>query len=176
MRVEPCGVPLLMGDGVVHPPTDCGMEWSPEWGMKKTSTLFKYPLAHPAEIWYNRWRHGAKALQPTNRTRKEQKMSKRLKSINGHSVANALGYVFDGCHKFYIVEDNEDMETVKREWMPDEVILPLDESMVEAFRKSCPFRFVMNWKLDAEIVPQSAVKVVFEYEDGSTEVWKEYAV
>jgi hypothetical protein len=95
-------------------------------------------------------------------------MSKKIVKINGYDVRKALGYVYDGCHKFYIIEDEADKKEALDSWGAP--VAPLTDDMFHLFLKSCPLRFVSNWKLDKDIIPQSDElekdsPVEFEFED-----------
>lgn len=72
---------------------------------------------------------------------------------------NAESFAFDGCHKFYILNDPDSVEEA-REYEYD--IYPIS-SLPEAFVCSCPLRFINEWGGDFNtIVGQCANKVVFE--------------
>ena len=105
---------------------------------------------------------------------RNEAMSKRITKINGHHVGNALGYVYDGCHKFYIVEDETDKQEAFEMWGAS--VAPLTDDMFREFLKSCPLRFVYNWKLTDCIVPQTCDMdedevVEFEFEDGTVGIY-----
>ena len=92
-------------------------------------------------------------------------MSKKITTINGRYVGNALGYVFDGCHKFYIVEDEADRQTALKSWGVEPK--PLTDDMFRKFLLSCPPRFIETVKLE-KVVPQTCEadqEVEFEFED-----------
>ena len=99
-------------------------------------------------------------------------MSKKIVKINGHDVRKALGYVYDGCHKFYIVEDEADKKEAFD--MSGADVEPLTDDMFRKFLKSCPMRFIQNWKLDKYIIPQvfdMDSPVEFEFEDGTIGIY-----
>lgn len=101
-------------------------------------------------------------------------MSKKIVKINGYDVSKALGYVYDGCHKFYIIEDEADKKEAFDNW-GDEPRPLTDDDMFHKFLKSCPLRFVFNWKLTNYIIPQicdmDCAEVEFEFEDGTIGVY-----
>lgn len=100
-------------------------------------------------------------------------MSKKIVKINGHDVSKALGYVYDGCHKFYIIEDEADKKEAFD--MSGADVEPLTDDMFHKFLKSCPLRFIFNWKLTNYIVPQACdmdyAEVEFEFEDGTIGIY-----
>ena len=72
---------------------------------------------------------------------------------------NAESFAFDGCHKFYILNDLK-AEKEAREYEYD--IYPIS-SLPEAFVCSCPLRFIEEWGGECDtIVGQCSNKVVFE--------------
>ena len=95
-------------------------------------------------------------------------MSKKIVKINGYDVSKALGYVYDGCHKFYIIEDEADKKEAFD--MSGADVEPLTDDMFHLFLKSCFLRFVYNWKLDKNIVPQFS-SAEFEFEDGTIGIY-----
>lgn len=58
---------------------------------------------------------------------------------------------YDGCHKIYICESNEDMEEAKNRGFK---IYELNE-LEDLFNKSCPLVFIYNWNLTEYYVGQS---------------------
>ena len=94
---------------------------------------------------------------------------KKIVKIGNRDVSRARGYIFDNCHKFYIIEDERDLEEAEAEATPSAVRLhPLDEGLFSDFQHSCPLRFISNWRLSVMFVPQFSRTVVFTYEDGTT--------
>lgn len=73
--------------------------------------------------------------------------------ISKVSTVDALGFVWDDCHKIYIVEDEDDIQSVRETWNKDETIYKLDR-LPEIWSRSCPLRFISNWKLDKDYVSQ----------------------
>ena len=62
--------------------------------------------------------------------------------INGKVVKHNGYFAYDGCHKIYILEDNEDVENAKNYGY---TIYPIVE-LKEAYKNSCPLRFIDSWK------------------------------
>ena len=69
-------------------------------------------------------------------------------------------FVFDGCHKFYLIskeEDRAEAEGIGYDFYPI-------EKLPKMFWNSCPLRFISKWDLslaDSEIVPQCEAEVIF---------------
>lgn len=78
--------------------------------------------------------------------------------INGREVKGKL-FAFDGCHKIYIIEDEDDYEKA------DELGYNIYdiEDIEEAYNNSCELRFISNWKLNKDYVKQFE-EAVFEEE------------
>ena len=77
--------------------------------------------------------------------------------INNKSVT-CDAFAFDGCHKFYLIQSEEDrIEAVRIGYK----VLPLNE-LAKTFYQSCPLRFVENWALTEGYVPQCEETVTFE--------------
>jgi hypothetical protein len=72
--------------------------------------------------------------------------------INGTEVIGDK-FFFDGCHKIYIIEDSEDIETMETKNWTEEDIYPIDE-LEEIYHDSCSLRFISNCKLDKSYVGQ----------------------
>lgn len=87
-------------------------------------------------------------------------MEKKLLKISGKSVAHALGFFTDGCHKIYVAETKEDVKTMKGYDYGE--MHPMTE-LATTFAASCPLRFISWVNLDKpEIVQQGAKRVTFE--------------
>jgi len=61
-------------------------------------------------------------------------------------------FAFDGSHKLYLLESEEDRQEALE---ADYEILPIEE-LKEVFESCNALRFVSNWKLTRKIVPQFA--------------------
>lgn len=73
---------------------------------------------------------------------------------------DAKEFAFDGCHKIYLIEDEEDKkEAISLEY---DIFLPI-EQLEETFNNACPLRFISNWKLTTTYVAQCEEVVVFDY-------------
>ena len=69
--------------------------------------------------------------------------------INGIEVVGNE-FAYDGCHKIYIIEDENDRNQALEY---DYDILPISE-LLATYNKSCSFRFISNWKLTTNYVKQ----------------------
>lgn len=69
--------------------------------------------------------------------------------INGKEVLGTK-FAYDGCHKIYIIEDDKDlMEALNFNYD----IFPIGK-LEDTYNKSCPLKFISNWKLNNCYVPQ----------------------
>lgn len=69
--------------------------------------------------------------------------------INGIEVLGNT-FAYEGCHKIYICECQCDEEEAIEYGYE---ILPI-EMLEEIWESSCPLRFISNWALDKNYVPQ----------------------
>lgn len=71
-------------------------------------------------------------------------------------------FVYDNCHKIYLVEDKDDIESVKSMWGEDTIFYNIDE-LPRIWEETCPLRFISNWKLDKQIIHQCCgAEFIFE--------------
>ena len=70
-------------------------------------------------------------------------------TINGKKTT-ATRFAYDGCHKIYLLESEEDAaEATSYEYG----ILPISK-LKETFDNSCGLQFISNWGLDKQFVSQ----------------------
>ena len=70
--------------------------------------------------------------------------------INGQET-NAMEFAFEGCHKIYLLEDDQDKhEAIENGGYQ---ILPI-ELLPATWENACELRFISNWKLDKRFVQQ----------------------
>ena len=63
--------------------------------------------------------------------------------INGIPVTGKK-FAYDGCHKIYVIEDDEDLMQAEKAMYK---IYPIKD--IEAcYENSCDLRFISNWKLN----------------------------
>lgn len=69
--------------------------------------------------------------------------------INGKEVVGKQ-FAYDGCHKIYIIEDENDYEKA------DELGYNIYniEDIEEAYNNSCELKFISNWKLNKDYIKQ----------------------
>lgn len=79
--------------------------------------------------------------------------------ISGKKVTQKW-FLFDGCHKFYLLDSNKYTEDIKARGYSDTDIYPIEE-LPYAFYNSCPLRFIENWSDFKTIVPQFRNTVTF---------------
>lgn len=72
--------------------------------------------------------------------------------INNQEV-NGKYFIYDGCHKIYILESGDDFVEATHEGYSIENVHPI-ESIASVFNRSCELRFIRNWKLDRSYVKQ----------------------
>ena len=85
--------------------------------------------------------------------------------VNGQEIIGNK-FVWDKCHKIYIIEDDNDLRECQELW--GTIIFGEDlfniEELERIYNDSCGLRFISNWKLDKQYVKQFEEDVVFEYE------------
>lgn len=69
--------------------------------------------------------------------------------IDGKEI-KAKQFAYDGCHKIYLIEDTDDLKEAKDIGYDIYDIKLLKET----YDDSCSLRFIDNWKLTEQIVPQ----------------------
>ena len=86
-------------------------------------------------------------------------MSGKLMRISGVDVSRARGFIFDGCHKIYLLRKKAEVER----WRADGYDIHPMKELERTFANSCPLRFI-NWAGTLEtVVPQFAQRVTFTY-------------
>lgn len=73
--------------------------------------------------------------------------------VNQYEIDDLALFVYDNCHKIYIVEDKDDIESVKNMWGDYTIFYNIDE-LPKIWEETCPLRFISNWKLDKQFVRQ----------------------
>lgn len=77
-------------------------------------------------------------------------------------------FVWDKCHKIYIIEDDNDLRDCQEMW--GTIIFGEDlfniEELERIYNNSCPLRFISNWKLDKQYVEQFEENVEFSMVKG----------
>lgn len=62
-------------------------------------------------------------------------------------------FAYDGCHKMYVIEDEEDKKTALSYGYEEADFLPIEE-LQSTYHASCDLRFIHNFKLDKTYVGQ----------------------
>lgn len=91
--------------------------------------------------------------------------------IGNVDVSHAKGFVYDGCHKIYILFTDTAVKEEKKLRGGDLVIYPMDE-IEGIYRKTCYLRFIDGIGDDDlySIVPQCRNRVTFTYNTGKSVV------
>jgi len=61
---------------------------------------------------------------------------------------NADLFAYDGCHKIYLIEDDNDKKEAFQHGYDESDIYPISEIQTK-FENSCPLRFISTWKLES---------------------------
>jgi len=69
--------------------------------------------------------------------------------INGKNI-DGKKFAYDGCHKIYVIEDKKD----EKEAIDLCYSILNIKKLPETYYKSCPLRFISNWKLTKKYVEQ----------------------
>ena len=75
-------------------------------------------------------------------------------TINGQT-SPATEFAWDGCHKIYLLDNGDADKNGKAGYK----VLPVSE-LQRVWDQSCPLRFINNWALDKNYVPQCYEKPV----------------
>ena len=68
----------------------------------------------------------------------------------GRYKVKANCFAFDGCHKIYILESENDIQEAKD---LEYEILPISK-VIDAYYESCGLRFISNWQLNKDFARQ----------------------
>lgn len=74
----------------------------------------------------------------------------KTKKINAEKY---LGFVWDGCHKIYLIEKNQNLDDINP--YDREEMQPMDE-LPAVWRKTCPLRFINTYGTLKTIIPQDS--------------------
>lgn len=72
------------------------------------------------------------------------------REINNYDISNINEFAYDGCHKIYLIEDEED----KKQAIETEYMIMKIEDLPRIWAESCSLRFINNWKLTRQYVGQ----------------------
>jgi hypothetical protein len=71
----------------------------------------------------------------------------------------ATHYFFDGCHKIYLIEDDQDKQNFFNMGWTELDIYPIN-TIIDTYECACPLKFIQTCKLKT-IVPQAVSQVTF---------------
>lgn len=96
----------------------------------------------------------------------ETQIKWELIKVGRCSVRKAKGFIWDECHRIYLVPNDASLRKLQAE---GETIYSMVE-LEDIFNDSCPLRFI-NWYDDdlTTVVPQFARRVSFKYSNGVAE-------
>lgn len=94
-------------------------------------------------------------------------MGKRVVRINDIDVSEAIGFVYDGCHKIFLVYNQADIDQAKSYGY--EEVLGMDV-LYETYRDSCYLRFIQDLTSFRDIIPQGYARSVFVFDDDDVKV------
>ena len=81
--------------------------------------------------------------------------------INGIKVETEVNsFAYDGCHKIYILEDFTDLSEAQQECYTIYHIQDLER----VYDRSCPLKFINNWKLD-KCYAEQGEEAIFDEDD-----------
>lgn len=84
--------------------------------------------------------------------------------VNEYEIDELALFVFDDCHKIYIIEDKDDIASAKEKWGEDTKFYNIDE-LPSIWENTCPLRFISNWKLDRQDYVRQFHLAEFEFID-----------
>jgi hypothetical protein len=77
--------------------------------------------------------------------------------INGVGIT-AKEFAYDGCHKIYLIETEEE----KQEALNYEYNILDISKLEETYNKSCPLKFINYWNLDKDGIVHQFEDAIFE--------------
>ncbi len=84
----------------------------------------------------------------------DNKIDENMVIKNKINKIKGLGFGYDGCHKIYILETEEDIKEAKETGY--DKVYDMSE-LLEIYNNSCPLRFINNWKLDKTFIEQFVI-------------------
>lgn len=81
------------------------------------------------------------------------KNKKTIKTISGKNVEGYTHFLYDGCHKFYLLKSGKLTTDIKDNGYEQSSIYPIDV-LPDMFWDSCPLRFIDTYDNFKSIVPQ----------------------
>lgn len=77
----------------------------------------------------------------------------------GRYKTNAKEFFFDGCHKIYLIEDEQDKQKFFDMGWTENDIYTID-TIIDCYENACPLKFIQTCKYKT-IVPQCTTQVTF---------------
>ena len=84
-----------------------------------------------------------------------------IKKISGKSVEDYTHFLFDGCHKFYLLKSGILTENLKNSGWEQSDVYPIDV-LPDMYSGSCPLRFINEAETFKTIVPQFQNIITFK--------------
>lgn len=81
------------------------------------------------------------------------KDKKAIKTISGRNVEGFTHFLYDGCHKFYLLKSGKLTNDMKSSGWEQSNIHPIDV-LPDMYWDSCPLRFIDEYETFKTIVPQ----------------------
>lgn len=85
---------------------------------------------------------------------------KTIKKINGMNVEGYTHFIYDGCHKFWLLKSDTLPQNFKDNGWEQSDVYPID-TLPDMFSKSCPLRFIDDAETHKVIVPQCIETATF---------------
>ena len=92
-----------------------------------------------------------------------------LKKIGKYNLKSIDKFFYDGCHKIYLIEDDDDIEDMYDNGWEDNDIYSIDE-LEEILLNSCPLVFIHNVKLTKDYLTQEQKTITLTYDDHKTKI------
>ncbi len=85
---------------------------------------------------------------------------KTIKKISGKNVEGYTHFIYDGCHKFYLLKSGILPQNFKDNGWKQSEVYPIDV-LPDMYSKSCPLRFIDDAETYKTIVPQCSNTTTF---------------
>lgn len=92
-----------------------------------------------------------------------------LKKIGKYNVKSIDKFFYDGCHKIYLIEDDDDIEDMYDKGWDGNDIYPIDE-LEDVLQNFCPLVFINNVKLTKQYLTQEQKTITLTYDDHKTKI------
>ena len=92
-----------------------------------------------------------------------------LKKIGKYNLKSIGEFFYDGCHKIYLIEDDDDIEDMYDKGWDDNDIYSIDE-LEDVLQNFCPLVFINNVKLTKRYLTQEQKTITLTYDDHKTKI------